>query len=502
MSSATAGAARRRAGRRGSSLACSRPRSSATSSTSASAGSAAVAATRPPDRPRSPPPERLHCRRRRPAPRSPRRRRRRRDPRRGGRRGSPPRAARRRRSAAHVGVASSTTSATGRLLVPRGDGATVDPGVDHQAGHRRGRARVARPGPRRSRPASSPGPRRASWCWSAAATRPGRARRQAGAAVPGARRRSPTLAAQTAAALCSDEGRAAVRLGFDDSLFTGPPLSPGWPATTSRRTWSSPDHRAVGRRRPDRRQLRPRRRPVGARRAARSRAALAPAGITGRPAHRRRTAPAGGAAELGSVSQRAAGRARRADAGRSATTRSPRCWPARSGWRPRAAARSPAGAAAVPDVLRGSASTRAATGLYDGSGLSRARPAHPGDAGPACCGWPPRADHPELRAVAHRAAGRRVHRHAGATASRAGPPAAVAGCAPRPARSPGYALAGIVRDADGRLLVFAVVADRVAAARRTVGARAALDCARRRPGRAAAAADRSAAGVRPVRSQT
>ena len=51
-----------------------------------------------------------------------------------------------------------------------------------------------------------------------------------------------------------------------------------------------------------------------------------------------------------------------------------------------------------------------------------------------------RAEHPELRRGAHRAAGRRLHRVAGSTASTTGAPAGRgAACAPRPAPSPGSA---------------------------------------------------------------
>ena len=46
------------------------------------------------------------------------------------------------------------------------------------------------------------------------------------------------------------DGRRRVRLGYDDSLFTGPAVNPHWPAGLRPRRRGRPDHRALGRRGP------------------------------------------------------------------------------------------------------------------------------------------------------------------------------------------------------------------------------------------------------------
>ncbi len=100
-------------------------------------------------------------------------------------------------------------------------------GLHDQAGHRgrrAGRARPRRPG---SPPAWSRARRPDRSCWSAAATRPWpRAPRpQSDYPQPATLK---ALAAATARALRA-QGRRSVRLGYDTSLYSGPPLAPGWP---------------------------------------------------------------------------------------------------------------------------------------------------------------------------------------------------------------------------------------------------------------------------------
>ena len=86
----------------------------------------------------------------------------------------------------------------------------------------------------------------AEWCWSAAATPTWPASRAAGrAGVPPARRRASPSPARRPQALPS-RGASAVRLGYDDSLFTGPDGSPQWEPQLPPRRRRRADHARSG----------------------------------------------------------------------------------------------------------------------------------------------------------------------------------------------------------------------------------------------------------------
>ena len=130
-------------------------------------------------------------------------------------------------------------------LGPRVSAVVTDP--VHRAGFSGRRTRTSPPRPPR-RPSWSPPPPRwprsaraprspPRWCaaprrtassWSAAAIPPWRCTRSRQASTPG-RPRWPAWPAATARALKA-QGRRTVSLGYDDDLYTGPDLAPGWPA--------------------------------------------------------------------------------------------------------------------------------------------------------------------------------------------------------------------------------------------------------------------------------
>ena len=291
------------------------------------------------------------------------------------------------------------------------------PRLDPQAAHRRRRAGDAS-GPDHTFATRSSPTARAASCSSAAATRcwphprrPGRLPAPADVV---------TLARATAAQLWAS-GTTRVRLGYDATLFSGPDVNPHWPATyipdevvaPIQSLWVDEGRPADG----DGRRRRPGARP----RPTVFAAALAQGRRRGRRRPGRRARGPRRAAEL--AERRRAPRWPRSSSTPcwSATTRRPRCSPARSASRPAAPATFAGGAAAVLDAVDGLGVPTAGATAYDGSGLSRDNRLDP-DTLTAVLDVAGAADAPELRAGADRAAGRGVHRVAVRPVRRSGRP--------------------------------------------------------------------------------
>ena len=228
-----------------------------------------------------------------------------------------------------------------------------------------------------------------------------------------------------------------MRLAFDDSYFSGPAVNPAWPSTYIPEGVVPADQLAVGRRGPDPTGFgfvadprgRGRRRPSGPR-----------CGATGSRCVRRSARAVGARRTADDVALGA--RARRSGEIVERTlevsdNQAAEVLARHVGLAERQEGSFRGGAASVLDVLRsGSACRVAGDQLYDGSGLSRRNRLSP-DTLAGVLRLAASADHPELRAGADRAAGRRLHRLAGSTASTRARPRPAAGCAPRPGRSPG-----------------------------------------------------------------
>ena len=272
-----------------------------------------------------------------------------------------------------------------------------------------------------------------------------------------------TLAAQTAAVL-RQQGRTKVRLGYDDSLFSEPSFNPAWPAhylpehVVSRVTalWVDEGRPAVGSGRVDDPSL------YAAQTFA---AALAANGI--KSSARRRTAWLPAAGTWRRWSPRRCARSWRGSS-RSVTTRAPRCSPTRSASRSPASAPSPT---APPPSSRRSSSLgvpTAGVSIHDGSGLSRENLITPlALVGVLRAVLDPA--HPELNAVA---TGLPVAGFNGSLTNRFDQPfpdsrglvRAKTGTLTNVS-----SLAGIAVDQDGHQMLFALMADRIAQARRDQG---------------------------------
>ena len=108
-------------------------------------------------------------------------------------------------------------------------GPALDARLDHQAGHLRRRARRARPGRHVHHQGGARRHARTASSWSAAAIPPSRCTRSR----PGQYPRPATLASLADAdrdERSRPRARRTVSLGYDDGLYTGPDLAPGWPA--------------------------------------------------------------------------------------------------------------------------------------------------------------------------------------------------------------------------------------------------------------------------------
>ena len=363
-----------------------------------------------------------------------RRRRRRRRPRRG--------TARRRPGSRGPGRSAAASASRSRELARRRGRSTGrgtrrrHPGVDAQAAHRR-RPRSTALGPEH---------RFRTTVVAGAGRRAGRARRRrrpaarppapaAGRRYPRARRpRRPRRGDRRRR--CGEPGRTGCRLGYDDSLFTGPGGQPALGADVRPRRRGQPDHARCGSTRAASaggcgRVDRPgAAAAAGVRRAAGARAAST---SSAQPVAR---GARGGRRRAGRRSRARRWRRSSSTSWRSATTRRAEVLLRHVGDRARGSrARSTAGPTAVARrAASGSASTCAERGSYDGSGLSRDNRLSAARRCSTCCRLAAGPEQPRLRRVRQRAAGRRLHRHAGLPLRRPATAPGSGGCGPRPAR--------------------------------------------------------------------
>ena len=326
--------------------------------------------------------------------------------------------------------------------------------LDGEAAHRRRAPRRARTdGPVRDHRGRRR--RRARSCSSAVATR--RCPVPQAATPPCTRtpRGLSDLAAQLKPAV------AVRRIVVDATLFSGPTVAPSWDRTDVGTSYAARDHRADGRRRPagaDRRRPAAPHPDLAA--GHELAAALGRPGAAGRVGHRARPAPHGSPGSsprrsptlVEQMLQAVGQRDRRVLARQVAVAEH----------RPAsfvgAAPRDPRGAGAARGRPVGA-------GMKDGSGLSSRATGSAPPPSPRCCGWSRATGRRARRAALRRRAHCRWPAGRGTLADRytAGRLAPwPAGCGPRPARSPASRRwPGPSTTESGRLLVFALIADRV-----------------------------------------